>query len=882
MYAKNGQEIENSMDEHENELKFRPAGFKWGCRGRSRLTVTSLTLPSQESFILQDPDDEEVIEPLAEEPFVDDYLDCLAIGNAPRCWGRERIFPTNYSVCIHSPVNSKILPIPQGSRVSSAHTVASSRHQGGDLKAQFKGKRQRLLERFSTTKRAFDEFLRTIRELKKLRCWRGNMEDVELPRAKFCDFLAQHFADMPSEAAGSKWAKMKLGMACLRWFLLLAVGQSAPVLKKVISMLQSMKETGENEMHEEEVQYAAFSSWCDGEIATKTREAGESGDEIQLLQASIESGEAAVAAHEEKLQGVLAEMAKWNATMARTKETTIYKETHQDYTESIQAIMKASRSLKAHRQAEAVSLLTKLPPAAVRKVAAFLALQQKGRTGAPELDSLEFSSDRIEDMLNELRDKFTDERSKLEKEEMTLHHAHQSLMQELTTMISQAEAEQQDLTQRKASEQQGLGANRAGLADAEASEKEMKTYLEEVTQNCAKKAKDFKERRKLREGELSAIDKAVDLLSSEEGTALVSLRLPGDAQPALRAAEYLQNQAVKFNSRVLFSMATRLSSNADPMASVRTMLNNLITTLEKESSEEMEHRDWCENEMSANEKAREDRTSSVETLKTQVDSAESLVAKLGAEITELESQLSENQERLRGERSGISKFPRISKDFPDISREFQFSQITATNIAFERESLANQTEARKLEKSENEKTVADAKSAEEAVAKAIEVLRNFYANSFVQTGTMTSRLAAAPKVFDGAYSPSGGDAVIAMLEVVQSDYSKLETTTASQEMSAQKDFDNLKSEMAILKVQQEKDVEHKKAQKGEKEQEIVGKHADLQNADKELTAAMEYYEQLKDSCLSTGSTAMERAARRTEEIQSLKEAMDLLETGTPQ
>lgn len=52
-----------------------------------------------------------------------------------------------------------------------------------------------------------------------------------------------------------------------------------------------------------------------------------------------------------------------------------------------------------------------------------------------------------------------------------------------------------------------------------------------------------------------------------------------------------------------------------------------------------------------------------------VDSAESLVAKLGAEITELESQLSENQERLRGRRVyGISKFPRISKGF---SKHFQ-------------------------------------------------------------------------------------------------------------------------------------------------------------------------------------------------------------------
>lgn len=47
-----------------------------------------------------------------------------------------------------------------------------------------------------------------------------------------------------------------------------------------------------------------------------------------------------------------------------------------------------------------------------------------------------------------------------------------------------------------------------------------------------------------------------------------------------------------------------------------------------------------------------------------------------------------------------------------------------------------------------------------------------------------------------------------------------------------------------------------------------------------LTAALEYYEQLKDSCLATGSTAQERAARRAEEIQSLKEAMDLLEKGT--
>ena len=48
---------------------------------------------------------------------------------------------------------------------------------------------------------------------------------------------------------------------------------------------------------------------------------GESGDEIQLLQAYIESGEAAVAAHEEKLQGVLTEMTKWSAQKEMLGET---------------------------------------------------------------------------------------------------------------------------------------------------------------------------------------------------------------------------------------------------------------------------------------------------------------------------------------------------------------------------------------------------------------------------------------------------------------------------------------------------------------------------------------------------------------------------------
>lgn len=229
----------------------------------------------------------------------------------------------------------------------------------------------------------------------------------------------------------------------------------------------------------------------------------------------------------------------------------------------------------------------------------------------------------------------------------------------------------------------------------------------------------------------------------------------------------------------------------------------------------------------------------MEDTQAKVESAESEVAKLASEITELISQLAENKE-----------------------------------------SLANQTKAREAEQAENKKTVSDARDANKAVTEAMSVLREYYASmkkpkaSLVQTG----KLGAAPEVFDGVYAGQGSDSVIAMLEVVQSDYAKLESTTEAQEASAEKDFTNLKSEMAVLEAQQEKDLEHKKLQKGEKEQLIVSLTSDLSNSKKELQAAEEYYEQLKDSCLATGSTAQERNTRRQEEIESLKEAVDLLGT----
>jgi len=397
---------------------------------------------------------------------------------------------------------------------------------------------------------------------------------------------------------------MKLGMLRFLCLCLLALpADSASVLTKVLSMLKNMKETGEKEKQEEAVQYAAYKTWCDGEIASKTREVGELSDQVELLKAEVETAEASSGTFEEKLESLTADMTKWtveaeNATALRKQQRMTYQETHKDFTESIQAIMGAQKALKDKAGAsKALALLATLPlPAAeAKQVTSFLAMYHSDEEAPqPEgLDAFDLSTSSITEMLDKLHDKFADERSELEKE------AHELLSQKLKTMLSQTKASQQEMTQSKATAQQTAATKKAQADDTEASLAEEQKYLKEVKATCEQKAADFAERSHLREGELEAIGKAIDLLSMKEvgltqtrlqfkaGTALVSLRLAPEAEA--RAAKYLQKQAVKFNSRILSSMAARIGLSADPMEKVRKMVEGMITRLEEESSEDMEH-----------------------------------------------------------------------------------------------------------------------------------------------------------------------------------------------------------------------------------------------------------------------------------------------------
>merc|ERR1719455_19913 len=115
-----------------------------------------------------------------------------------------------------------------------------------------------------------------------------------------------------------------------------------------------------------------------------------------------------------------------------------------------------------------------------------------------------------------------------------------------------------------------------------------------------------------------------------------------------------------------------------------------------------------------------------------------------------------------------------------------------------------------------------------------------------------------------------------MLEVIQSDFARLEAETSSAEESAAKEYDQFMADSETDKTQKERDIERLVKKKQDHSQSLEEKKKDLLGTQKELDAALAYYEKLKPDCIDAGVSYEERVARRKEEIESLQEALRIL------
>lgn len=628
-------------------------------------------------------------------------------------------------------------------------------------------------------------------------------------------------------------------------------------MQKVITLLTDMVAKGEASKSEESKIFEDYSEWADDQVRDKNYEIQTLKDTVSKLQAEIAKADADVSTLGNDIDALVADIAKWEArakkiTEEREDERAEYEKVAKDYGESIEAIGYATTVLQQQNfdRKQASSLLQVVGGIAEAKEAlsAFLQNTHDITQGAPEADGYEFQSGGIINLLKKLGKKFKEELQSVDRDEANASHSYDMEIQNLRDQIQNAESHQKEKSQTQGQRKSDSGEYKGELGDTQRVLEETEKYVQNVETTFKIKSHDYKVNQDVRAEELNALRQAIEIISGGAVSGSADKHLPSLAQKSFlrsllqtgnlrkaapqSAAAFLGEKARSLNSKYL-QMAAMQVSQGGPFDKVADMVRKLIARLESEAAEEAGHKQWCDEELKDNKLTREAKTRKTEELSTKIDKLSAEINSLGENIAELKA----------GEAALL-------------------------------EAIRKYTVERTKERETNEATIKDAKAAQVALNQALDVLKEFYEKAggaaLVQTGQV-------PELAKYGGQQDSNKGVVGIIEVIQSDFARLQADTESTESQSQREFEEFTEVSKADSEAKHKDAFDKGMLKDRKEHERKLTKKDYRSVSDELSAAKDYYDTLKPQCLEVHVSHEERVRLREEEIASLQQAYEILD-----
>merc|ERR1719420_46433 len=195
--------------------------------------------------------------------------------------------------------------------------------------------------------------------------------------------------------------------------------------------------------------------------------------------------------------------------------------------------------------------------------------------------------------------------------------------------------------------------------------------------------------------------------------------------------------------------------------------------------------------------------------------------------------------------------------------------------------LAKAKDLRAKEKAENMQDIADAAKGLEATTDALNILKDYYKQAAKNSVLMQASpvdddtSAASQGAYKGNQAQGGG--IIAMLDVIVSDFKHTIKKTTAAEQKAHEEFVLFERETTTA-------ISGKSTTKKLDEEQVVKDTATHEKTFADLTmnvdlldSALKAYEELVPTCVDTGMSYAERVAAREAEIEALKKALCILD-----
>jgi len=592
----------------------------------------------------------------------------------------------------------------------------------------------------------------------------------------------------------------------------------------VVKLLKDMKKDLETEADADEAVYEKLACWCETNDKGKTKAIKDAVARMSDLDATIQKNIALSETLKVEIKALSKEIGEdqeslEKATAMREKAQGEFLGSEKEMIESIRSLNQAITVLGGHQAPKgkkaaflsssvvvnaysiARGLMDKhydilagvMTPSERKVIASFV---QGGADPKKDYFDAEPTFNKAYDnqsggifgILSQMKETFENNLSQEQKEEMGSQAAYKDLKKAKETEIQVGQDSVDTKSERLATADETVAQSKEDLEDTSASWSADKKFLMELKVKCKMTDKEWEERQQIRQSELKAVAKAIEILSSDEARDQFSKTLAQDVFLQTRK-ENRRAQAIAVISKVAsknpkFS-ALAVAMRLDPFPKVKKAIDDMVTQLLKEKEDDIKEKAFCTDALNENTKEDADKSH--------------VKKKLGEKIDALTQKISDTQDAID-------------------TLDAEMAELTAQR--------KKASEDRVAENAQYKQEVLDQQNTQKLLNSALKALKDVYDGkgaALLQESAAPPVGGAAPKDFNSYEKSRASAGIVAMLEQIVTDSNLMIKEARTNEQQNQDSFTKFKqvtNEALEAKDDAKVDLISQKAQ-----------------ADKDLTAA---------------------------------------------
>jgi len=644
-------------------------------------------------------------------------------------------------------------------------------------------------------------------------------------------------------------------------FLITSVMATASPIEKVVGMLTDMQNQLNTEKKEDEALHERMACWCTTNNNEKDAAVKTANRQISELTSAIDEGTAKSASLKASIAKLVKSIAKNNEALAksdglRNKENGEFTDEETELSDSLGSVSSAVTTLSKHNSFLQTSSSTS-STTSLRHVLQKAKLSAKDHATVMSFlqqpagfNSYNSRSGAIFGILSQMKETFTTNLASARTDEAHAVSEFAALSKAKGREISASSQMKMDQTQEMAETDEDLANNKHDLELTRKALSADTAFIMDLQERCATADKDYADRTKARGEEIVAVGETIGILTDDASRDMFSATYSFiqiqesslNRSIRVRAARLLENTGKRTGSTVLLALAAE--TKLDAFVKVQEEIDAMVKSLTKEMKDEVAHRDFCVDELTANKNSQSDKTNSVSDLEAEMADLNSSIDTLAKEIADLNAQVAEMNVQVK----------RASEDREAANKDFQqtVSDQRATKAILEKATARLEKVYEKKEKTE------DSAPMEETVPAA-----------FVQLAQNQ------PEQKSYSKNDSGGG-VMGLLQEIIGEADRMESDANLSEQDEQDAYQNFVKDTSKSIKNAQRSITMKQEEKATKESAAVTAKSSHKADSKALMNLKKYNAELHSSCDYVMKNFGARQEARGQEIDSLGQAKAIL------